>query len=814
MCIYAALSPFAIAHMGYTAEEMKTCRQILSRLSGSRTPELNVDWPRNGLTEVVVQCPFIALGRAVGGGDPAREEQVLAMQPVLATATIVTIVFVWASRLAGNRRRGFWIALAAGYCTMLWPYAYIGLETTQSLFLLMAAYLALGTSENPSWKRAVVFALCAAIAISAKSGGLALVPVVAYLSWTAFRRTLVKLAVGVAIIAAVFAVNHHYRTISWERFGGTSYWAEAWRSHDVISSLMGTLALLVSPTKGLIVFAPLALLGLVLLPRTFRRNRPIALFALLTLAGLLALLFWIRPWADETWGPRYIHSAVAPLLICLAAALRGRRFSSIFRLGLLTAAAMGFAVSLLGSMFYYGALGAVAMQTTPLTLQAVQGDPTWNHVGFNAKLLKTWLESKRGPSSHSSFVPRPDPWDYSEPIRQVPWTNVDLRPYAIPQPVLLRSPQPGDPLRPIFNLCWLLAILGVPLVVLAGRAAALTDERPSERSPEPSSGPVTVVPIVESGPVTAASPPPTPAQAFDGLVAGLGFDPAAPGWFPALRELHRHSRTKHLQLIPDFFYTPVFAPADLPASVWEGRFDVCGEWDLEKQKQFLKGTPAFREDLAALTFAPNEDESVYHWGNDQFSHADAALYHAMIRRFRPKRVVEVGSGHSTKLAVKALRENGTGTLLCIDPHAPAWLRKLDGPIEIRQEVVQAAKDSVFLDLEPSDILFIDGSHISKTGSDVNHLFLRILPRLPAGVVVHIHDICLPYEYARNWSEDVLCYWNEQYVLAALLANSEKYEILVGVYFVQRNDYEALKPFVPDIPGIFPGGGSLWMRVRS
>jgi methyltransferase family protein len=324
-------------------------------------------------------------------------------------------------------------------------------------------------------------------------------------------------------------------------------------------------------------------------------------------------------------------------------------------------------------------------------------------------------------------------------------------------------------------------------------------------------------PTVETPPTPAAAAPPDPSpeEVLDRLIARLGFDSEHPGWFPALRDLHRHSRSRRLQIIPDFFYTSVFAPADLPASVWEGRFDACGEWDLARQKQFLKETPAFREDLASLPFAPNAaDESVYHWGNDQFSHADAALYHALIRRFRSKRVVEVGSGHSTKLAVKALRENGSGTLLCIDPHAPAWLRKLDGPIEIRQEPVQATKDSVFLGLETSDILFIDGSHISKTGSDVNHLFLRILPRLPAGVVVHVHDICLPYEYPKNWSEDVLCYWNEQYVLAALLANSTKFEILLGIYFVQRNDYEALKPFVPEIPGIFPGGGSLWLRTRS
>ena len=174
----------------------------------------------------------------------------------------------------------------------------------------------------------------------------------------------------------------------------------------------------------------------------------------------------------------------------------------------------------------------------------------------------------------------------------------------------------------------------------------------------------------------------------------------------------------------------------------------------------------------------------------------------------------MGAGHSTKLASRAIRENGTGRILCIDPHAPEWLRALEGPVEVVAKPVQETPDSVFLSLAPSDILFIDGSHISKTGSDVNHLFLRILPRIPEGVIVHIHDICLPYEYPKAWSEDVLCYWNEQYVLAALLANSSKYEILVGVYFLQRTDIETLRPFVPAVRGVFPGGGSIWLRARQ
>jgi len=306
-------------------------------------------------------------------------------------------------------------------------------------------------------------------------------------------------------------------------------------------------------------------------------------------------------------------------------------------------------------------------------------------------------------------------------------------------------------------------------------------------------------------------------ELYDHLLERLGFDSAHPGWSPALRDLHKRSRSRRLQLIPEFFYTPVVSPEHVPDAQWQARFPGCGDFDVEKQRAFLAATPRFAEVLGALPWEPSEDPTVFHWNNDQFSHSDAAMYYTLLRRFRPARVVEVGAGHSTKLAAKAVAENGSGAILCIDPNAPRWLNELSvsgARVEVVAAPVQEAPDSAFLSLAPGDVLFIDGSHICKTGSDVNHLFLRILPRLPAGVIVHVHDICLPFEYPRRWSEDVLCYWNEQYVLAALLANSAKFEILLGNYFLQMTDLELLRPFgpTPAIAGVFPGGGSLWMRA--
>src|SRR5215831_8943915 len=216
------------------------------------------------------------------------------------------------------------------------------------------------------------------------------------------------------------------------------------------------------------------------------------------------------------------------------------------------------------------------------------------------------------------------------------------------------------------------------------------------RSDRASTAPETGAPTGDPPPAPRA---PSPEESYDRLLADLGFDSERPGWSPALRELHRHSRRRRLQLFPDFYYAPVFAPSDLTAEVWAGTFPDCGTWDLDAQRAFLKETPSFAEQLSALPYdAPPEDPTAYFWGNDQFSHSDASLYFSLIRRFRPSRIVEVGAGHSTKLAARAVRANGSGRILCIDPHAPAWLDRLDAPIEVQAIPVQEAPDEVFLGL--------------------------------------------------------------------------------------------------------------------
>lgn len=141
--------------------------------------------------------------------------------------------------------------------------------------------------------------------------------------------------------------------------------------------------------------------------------------------------------------------------------------------------------------------------------------------------------------------------------------------------------------------------------------------------------------------------------------------------------------------------------------------------------------------------APRFDQS---W----FPTLDAVAAYTLVRQYRPRRIVEIGSGHSTRFMARAVRDGGLTTeITAIDPAPRATLTGL--PIRFVPAVVQTADPSLFLALEPGDVLFIDSSHILMPGTDVDWLFNRILPLLPAGVLVHIHDIFLPDDYPGDWA---------------------------------------------------------------
>jgi predicted O-methyltransferase YrrM len=221
-----------------------------------------------------------------------------------------------------------------------------------------------------------------------------------------------------------------------------------------------------------------------------------------------------------------------------------------------------------------------------------------------------------------------------------------------------------------------------------------------------------------------------------------------------------------------------------------------------------------------MASAPFEDEPGhdfrYGYSNGFFSYGDALVYYALIATRRPKRIVEIGSGHSSALALDARDHLGLSIdLTFIEPY-PATLKSLLRPADyqttrIIADKVQNVDMSVFQPLEPGDILFIDSSHVMKTGSDVCFEIFEILPALKPGVIVHFHDVFYHFEYPAPWVIDERRGWNELYALRAFLMYNSAFEIVFfNNYFMKRFPEKANDPATKFARN---EGGGLWMRKR-
>jgi hypothetical protein len=460
---YLFLSPGAIAGMGYTGEDMRATNELISWLGDSHTP---IDWPRNGIIPLFFDAPFIALGRAHTQKE-LWEDRYLAIGPVLATALLLAVVFLWLQDLTANPVWSFSLTMIAGFATMIWPYAYIGLETKQSLALLIAAYLALGSQSVRTWLRTAIFVGSCAAAVSVKSTGLFLVPAVAYLAFEYFSRgrELIKLAGSLALIGSVFLLNSYSRSLFWAKIGGTAGFLDQWMVRDVSSFFDNLISFFGSANKGLFVYAPVTVLGLLAIPLLPRSQHPLKWFTLLTLGGLAGGFSLLTDWSDETWGPRYLHSAIAPLVLCLG--LSRLRFHMRATAAVAGLAVAGFCVAFLGAFFTYGSLQGVATLADQDTLEAYQGDVVWNHIRFNARLFGIWMKNRNSVAPGPSMWIPAHHWFYTVPAAATPWKPVDLAPYAHPQSISMREwALPSDvPHSALWYFCILFLPAGIALLV-------------------------------------------------------------------------------------------------------------------------------------------------------------------------------------------------------------------------------------------------------------------------------------------------------------------------------------------------------------
>lgn len=200
--------------------------------------------------------------------------------------------------------------------------------------------------------------------------------------------------------------------------------------------------------------------------------------------------------------------------------------------------------------------------------------------------------------------------------------------------------------------------------------------------------------------------------------------------------------------------------------------------------------------------------------NGLFEHGDAAVLFAMIRHWAPRRIIEVGSGFSSALMLDANERfcYPPMELWFIEPY-PERLEKLLSPRDrattrLLTTPVQSVPVAEFDALGPNDILFIDSSHVSKIGSDVNFLLFTVLPRLRRGVLVHFHDIFYPFEYPLAWAREGRA-WNELYLLRAFLQYNAAFEIVFFNSYLAQEFPEDVGTHLP-LMKINPGG-SIWLR---
>lgn len=222
----------------------------------------------------------------------------------------------------------------------------------------------------------------------------------------------------------------------------------------------------------------------------------------------------------------------------------------------------------------------------------------------------------------------------------------------------------------------------------------------------------------------------------------------------------------------------------------------------------------FHRLLADMPFKQDSRDGMrYCLANKWFAHGDGVILYCMLRKRRPRRYVEVGSGWSSALAldVNEFFFDGGTRFTFIEPH-PYRLRGLLKPQDdatLIEAPLHAVPEPVLASLEAGDILFIDSSHVSRIGSDVNRLFLEVLPGLKPGVHVHVHDIFYPFEYPRPWIYRGRA-WNESYLLRALLINNDRLRIDWFNSYLGQLHRDRVAEALPQW-GIDPGS-SIWLTV--
>jgi Methyltransferase domain len=270
--------------------------------------------------------------------------------------------------------------------------------------------------------------------------------------------------------------------------------------------------------------------------------------------------------------------------------------------------------------------------------------------------------------------------------------------------------------------------------------------------------------------------------------------------------LRRLARSVGQDLVARNYYSPIPAWEDLSDEVFTRRSELNGiSYDEDAQVKLLQ-----RLEPHLAEFEP---PGGYVWDNGMYGRIEADVLYALVRNARPRRIIELGSGYSTLIIADALRRNTLDGFPCrytvFDPFARDFIRARATGLDLRNDSAADVPLDVFRELGEDDILFVDTTHTVKLGSEVNYIVLDVLPCLAPGVLVHVHDIFLPYEYPRGFFEH-RSFWAEQYLLQAFLTNNESWEIALPLAALTKDRPNDVAQVVPSFrAGVGPG--AFWIR---
>jgi hypothetical protein len=328
----------------------------------------------------------------------------------------------------------------------------------------------------------------------------------------------------------------------------------------------------------------------------------------------------------------------------------------------------------------------------------------------------------------------------------------------------------------------------------------------------------------------------------DKMIAGFGRHRVHKLMEPFLQRLSKNASAVRLAQrvvygpgsLPPMFFRPGSYYSTIPSEKDIAKYlatarqvpDSLGGIDLnlDGQLRLLRAFQPFYDEQP-FTIAPRAGFR-YRFENDWYPCADGLILYCLLRLLRPKRLIEVGSGWSTCVTLDT-REHFLGSLpavTLVEPHPERLLELVSerdlAQTELHRSEVQDIPLKEFEKLEDGDVLFVDSTHVTKLGSDVNYLVFEVLPCLARGVYVHFHDIHYPFEYTPPWVKEGWG-WNEAYLLRAFLQYNSDFEVALWYSLLKKQTPDVLQrefPLLLENPGVSDQedtpAGSLWLRKRG